>query len=150
MGESIDDHWSRIAVELSRDCPPSATAFAVGAVIVGPAGRELARGRSRESGPHEHAEEAALSRLVPGTDLRGATLYSSLEPCSSRRSRPRTCTELVIAAGIRRVVLVLREPPVFVRCEGVALLRRAGVEVVELPELADRVRSINAAVLVGQ
>ncbi|MFI5843314.1 dCMP deaminase [Catenuloplanes sp. NPDC051500] len=145
-----DRHWSRIAVELSRDCPPSATAYAVGAVIVDPAGRELARGRSRESGPHEHAEEVALSRLAPGTDLRGATLYSSLEPCSSRRSRPRTCTELVIAAGIRRVVMVLREPPVFVRCEGVALLRRAGVQVVELPELAEQVRSINAAVLRGQ
>jgi len=149
-----DRRWLQMAVDLSRECPPSEMAYAVGAVLVDRGGAELAHGRSRETDPHVHAEEAALAKLDSAkldraTDLGGATLYSSLEPCSSRRSRPRTCTELILAAGIRRVVITLREPPVFVRCEGVALLRRAGVEVVEIPELADQVRSINANLLVG-
>lgn len=69
-----------------------------------------------------------------------------LEPCSSRRSRPRTCTELILAAGIRRVVFALREPLLFAECHGVELLRSGGTEVIEIAELADAVRSINAPV----
>jgi pyrimidine deaminase RibD-like protein len=118
-----------------------------GAVVVGPDGSELARGSSRETDQYQHAEEAALARLAAGTDLSGATVYSSLEPCSRRRSRPATCTQLILDVGLRRVVIALREPPRFVRCEGVALLRAAGVEVLELPDLADQVWAINANVL---
>ena len=52
-----------------------------------------------------HAEESALGKLCPGEPrLAGATIYSTLEPCSYRQSRPRTCTELIITAGLRRVV----------------------------------------------
>jgi diaminohydroxyphosphoribosylaminopyrimidine deaminase/5-amino-6-(5-phosphoribosylamino)uracil reductase len=81
------------------------------------------------------------------TDLSGATIYTSLEPCSTRRSGPRTCTDLIIAAGLVRVVLALREPPVFVRCVGVEALRSAGVEVVTVPEFGAEVAAVNAAVL---
>jgi pyrimidine deaminase RibD-like protein len=141
-----DREWLQAAVDLSRRCPPSGTAYAVGAVVVGADGSELARGSSRETDQYQHAEEAALARLAPGTDLSGATVYSSLEPCS-RRSRPATCTQLILDVGLRRVVIALREPPHFVRCEGVALLRAAGVEVLEIPDLADQVWAINANVL---
>ena len=55
-------------------------------------------------------------------------------------SRPRTCSELIIAGGIPRVVFALREPPTFVDGRGAERLAEAGVEVVELPELADGVR----------
>nr|WP_240506121.1 deaminase [Thermoactinospora rubra] len=138
--------WLRLAIELARRCPPSATAFSVGAVIVDEHGRELARGFSRETGPHVHAEEQALARVRPGDPrLRGATLYSSLEPCAKRASRPRTCAELIVAAGIPRVVFAWREPPTFVAgAEGARVLRAAGVEVVEMPELAEAAREVNA------
>jgi pyrimidine deaminase RibD-like protein len=116
----------------------------VGAVIVDRAGGELARGSSRETDPYLHAEEVALANLAIDADLRSATIYSSLEPCSRRNSRPRACAQLILVSGIRRVVLGMREPPLFVRCEGVALLRQGGVEVLEVPELADQVRAINA------
>ncbi|HVT67559.1 MAG TPA: dCMP deaminase, partial [Trebonia sp.] len=74
----------RLAVSLARQCPPSATAFSVGAVVVAADGTELARGFSREGGdPVVHAEEAALAKLAPGDPrLAGATVYSTLEPCS--------------------------------------------------------------------
>jgi diaminohydroxyphosphoribosylaminopyrimidine deaminase/5-amino-6-(5-phosphoribosylamino)uracil reductase len=101
----------------------------------------LADGWSRRSDPKEHAEEAALATLdtVPA----GATVYSSLEPCTVRASRPRTCTQLIIAAGIARVVFAWREPSLFVECDGAERLRAAGVEVVELGELADAAREPN-------
>jgi diaminohydroxyphosphoribosylaminopyrimidine deaminase/5-amino-6-(5-phosphoribosylamino)uracil reductase len=85
-----------------------------------------------------HAEESALGKLSPGEPrLAGATIYSTLEPCSQRRSRPRTCTELIIAAGLRRVVIAWREPALFVAgAQGYELLSRAGLTVTELPEFA--------------
>lgn len=144
----IDRDWLASAIELSRRCPPSRTAYAVGALVVDHAGAELARGYSREADPHDHAEESALAKLSGTTvDLTGATIYSSLEPCSARGSRPRTCTELIIAAGIRRVVFALREPPVLADCHGVELLEAAGVEVVEIDDLGDLVRAVNRQVI---
>jgi pyrimidine deaminase RibD-like protein len=127
----------RLAVSLARQCPPSDSAFSVGAVIVDAEGAELSRGFSREGGdPLVHAEEAALGKLSPGEPrLAGATIYSTLEPCSQRKSRPRTCTELIIAAALRRVVIAWREPALFVADgQGYELLSRAGLTVTELPE----------------
>ena len=129
----------RLAVSLAWQCPPSDTAFSVGAVIVDADGAELSRGFSREGGdPLVHAEESALGKLSPGDPrLAGATIYSTLEPCSQRKSRPRTCTELIIAAGLRRVVIAWREPALFVAdCQGYELLSGAGLTVAELPEFA--------------
>src|ERR1700745_881116 len=130
-----DSRWMRLAVSLAWQCPPSSTAFSVGAVIVDASGAELSRGFSREGGdPVVHAEESALGKLSPGDPrLAGATLYSTLEPCSARKSRPRTCTELIIAAGLRRVVIAWREPALFVAdCQGYELLTQAGLKVTEL------------------
>jgi pyrimidine deaminase RibD-like protein len=134
-----DRRWMRLAVSLARQCPPSQVAFSVGAVIVDAGGAELSRGFSRENGdPVVHAEESALGKLSPGEPrLAGATIYSTLEPCSRRKSGPRTCTELIIAAGLRRVVIAWREPPLFVPdAQGYELLSRAGLMVTELPEFA--------------
>jgi riboflavin-specific deaminase-like protein len=145
---SPDGAWLRAAIELSRRCPPSQTAFSVGAIIVGADGTELARGFSREGDPHDHAEEGALRKLPPGDPrLAGATLYSSMEPCGLRKSRPLSCAALTLEAGIRRVVFASREPPVFVPGQGAAVLRAAGVTVVEVPALAGLVREINAHLL---
>lgn len=143
-----DRRWLARAVELSRLCPPSKTAFSVGAVLVDASGVEIAAGWSRERDPTEHAEEAALRKLDPRDPrLPGSTLYSSLEPCSVRRSRPRSCAQLIVDAGIGRVVYALREPVLFVDGEGDELLRSASVHVVEIADLADEVRSVNAHLL---
>jgi diaminohydroxyphosphoribosylaminopyrimidine deaminase / 5-amino-6-(5-phosphoribosylamino)uracil reductase len=139
-----------LAIELSRRCPAAAGAYSVGALVVDEHGAELSRGYSRES-PSVHAEESALARLAPGDPrLRAAILYSTLEPCSERRSRPRTCTQLILAAGIPRVVIAWREPALFVvDPRGVELLRAAGVAVVELPDLAGPAREVNRHLLGG-
>ncbi|MGH3648534.1 MAG: deaminase [Micromonosporaceae bacterium] len=143
---SLDDHrWMKLAIELSRRCPPVETAYSVGAVIVDADGQEIARGYSRETDPKVHAEEAALEKVDPGDPrLASATLYSTLEPCSQRASRPRSCAQLILDAGIPRVVIAWREPSLFVAdCEGVELLSAAGVTVTELAELADAARAVN-------
>ena len=129
----------RVAIELAWLCPPSESAYSVGAVIVGADGTEVSRGYSREGGdPLVHAEESALGKLAAGDPrLAGATIYSTLEPCSQRKSRPRTCTQLIIASGIRRVVIAWREPGLFVaNCEGAELLTLAGLDVTEMPSFA--------------
>ena len=140
-----DDRWLAEACALAERCPPSPTAFAVGAVVVGAGGEVLATGWSRRDDPHDHAEEAALRGLAPADPrLRGATVYSSLEPCGQRASRPVTCARRIVDAGIGRVVMAWREPPTFVGApSGAAQLEAAGVEVVELPRWADLARRPN-------
>jgi diaminohydroxyphosphoribosylaminopyrimidine deaminase / 5-amino-6-(5-phosphoribosylamino)uracil reductase len=140
-----DRAWMERAIELSRLCPRVPHAYSVGAVIVAPDGNELATGFSRETDPTVHAEEAALEKLAAHESAAGLTIYSTLEPCSERKSRPLSCTHLILAAGIARVVIAWREPDLFVAdCQGVELLTAAGVEVVELPELAAAARAVNA------
>ncbi len=136
--------WLREAIELSRRCPPSETAFSVGAVLVSAAGQVIATGYSREREPADHAEEVALAKAGGPDELAAATLYSSLEPCLHRASRPRPCAELIVAAGIRRVAVAWLEPPLFVTGGGAAWLRGAGVAVAEFPELAAQAREVNA------
>lgn len=141
-----DRRWMERAIELAHRCPPADGAYSVGAVIVDAHGYEIASGFSRETDAKVHAEEAALAKL-PADDPRlvDATIYSTLEPCSQRASRPRTCTQLILAAGIRRVVIAWREPPLFVAdCQGYELLTAAGVSVVELTDLAEPARAMNA------
>ena len=143
-----DRAWLAQTIELSRRCPPSPSAFCVGAVVVAADGTVMATGYSREASPHGHAEEAALAKIDPADSrLAGATLYSSLEPCRVRASRPTPCAELIVAAGLRRVVTAWLEPPVFAPGGGAALLREAGITVVEVPGLAAEARAVNAAVL---
>jgi len=144
-----DVGWLREAIELSRRCPAAPSAFSVGAVLVSEAGRLIATGHSRELDPKDHAEEVALARAAGDPLLAGATLYSSLEPCLARASRPRSCAQLVIAAGIPRVVVAWLEPPLFTGGRGAGMLRRAGVTVVEIPWLAELARSVNAHLFPG-
>ena len=87
----------------------------------------------------------ALRKLGPDDPrLRQATIYSSLVPCGARASRPVTCVQHILAAGIPRVVFAWREPPIFTAGDGAEQLRAAGVTVTELPALAPRAQAVNA------
>ncbi|HTZ54452.1 MAG TPA: deaminase [Candidatus Acidoferrum sp.] len=140
-----DERLLRAAIELSRNAPPSQEAFSVGSVIAAPDGTVLATGYSRERGARSHAEQVALEKAAElRLDLRDATLYTSLEPCSVRKSDPRACAGRILDAGIHRVVFALREPSTFVQGHGADVLTDAGVEVIELPADAPLVARINA------
>jgi len=142
----VDQRWMRRAIELSYQCPPAEGAYSVGALITDAEGQEIATGYSRETDPKVHAEESALAKLPAGDPrLTGATIYSTLEPCSQRASRPRACTQLILDAGIPRVVIAWREPSLFVEnCVGVELLEQHGVQVIEMPELAEEAKGANS------
>ena len=132
------------AVDLSRRCAPSTTAFSVGALVVRNADI-VSTGFSREERADEHAEEIAIRRAeAAGQSLHGCTLYSSLEPCSVRKSGRRACCDRIVEAGIARVVYASAEPPVFVPGRGAARLRAAGVDVLQVEEMAGAVRQVNA------
>ncbi|WP_020124181.1 dihydrofolate reductase family protein [Streptomyces canus] len=143
---AADHHWLALACELAIRCPPSRTAFSVGAVVVAADGTELARGHSREGDdPVVHAEEAALAKIDPADPrLASATVYTSLEPCTHRASRPAPCARLILDAGVRRVVTAWREPDTFVAAaDGTGLLTAKGVDVVVLSEYEDRAKAPN-------
>jgi diaminohydroxyphosphoribosylaminopyrimidine deaminase/5-amino-6-(5-phosphoribosylamino)uracil reductase len=71
-----------------------------------------------------HAEVVALA--AAGERARGATAYVTLEPCD-HRGRTGPCTEVILAAGIERVVVALEDPDTRVRGRGLERLRDAGV-----------------------
>jgi len=112
----------------------------VGAVIA--RGEEvLGEGyHERFGGPH--AEVNAL-RAAAGRDLTGATLYVTLEPCAHHGKTP-PCTEAILAAGLRRVVVASDDPSEKASGRGLGILRDEGVEVVVAEgEIARRARLLN-------
>lgn len=132
------------AVAEGRRCTPSATSYCVGAVVVLPDGRTFT-GYTHETSPTKHAEQEAIRKaLDAGAELRGAAIYSSMEPCSQRSSEPESCTQLILRHGFARVVFALYEPDCFVCCRGAQTLREAGVDVQVYPSLAGGVREANA------
>ncbi len=98
----------------------------VGCVIVAPDGRVLARGRTDESG-RPHAEAVALAQA--GAAARGATAYVTLEPCSHIGTTGGPCADLLIAAGVARVVIACGDPDPRVNGGGIAKLKAAGIAV---------------------
>lgn len=101
----------------------------VGALVVRE-GRILGEGWHEKAG-EAHAERRALADARArgfGDRLRGATLYVTLEPCSSYGRTP-PCTEAILEAGIARVVYGAVDPDERHRGRADALLRAAGVEV---------------------
>ncbi|HEY2955311.1 MAG TPA: bifunctional diaminohydroxyphosphoribosylaminopyrimidine deaminase/5-amino-6-(5-phosphoribosylamino)uracil reductase RibD [Candidatus Eisenbacteria bacterium] len=106
----------------------------VGAVVVR-GGRIVGEGWHRAAG-RDHAEIVALR--AAGERARGATLYSTLEPCAHTGRTP-PCVDAVIAAGIRRCVVALKDPHAIVNGRGLRRLRKAGI-VVETGLCAEPVR----------
>ena len=97
---------------------------AVGAVVVKD-GLILGRGWT-QAGGRPHAETEALKAAGPAA--KGATLYTTLEPCSHHGKTP-PCADALIAAGIARVVAALEDPNPEVAGQGLARLREHGIAV---------------------
>jgi diaminohydroxyphosphoribosylaminopyrimidine deaminase/5-amino-6-(5-phosphoribosylamino)uracil reductase len=96
----------------------------VGAVVVH-GGRVVGEGWHRALG-EPHAEIMALERA--GARARGATLYVTLEPCAHHGRTP-PCVDAILASGVRRCVVAVRDPHTIVNGRGLRRLRAAGVRV---------------------
>ncbi|MGH2373384.1 MAG: bifunctional diaminohydroxyphosphoribosylaminopyrimidine deaminase/5-amino-6-(5-phosphoribosylamino)uracil reductase RibD [bacterium] len=109
----------------------------VGALVVAD-GHVVGRGFHRKAG-EAHAEALALREA--GALARGATVYTTLEPCAhSGRTGP--CTEALLDAGVRRVVAAMIDPDPKVDGRGLARLRAAGVAV-DVGVLEAQARRVN-------
>ena len=113
----------------------------VGCVITSPDGRVLGQGHTQAAG-QAHAEVVAMrAAQAAGHDLRGATAYVTLEPCS-HHGRTGPCCDALINAGIARVVTSLEDPNPQVAGQGLAKLRAAGISV-ELGLMAAQSQALN-------
>src|SRR3954468_21255913 len=99
----------------------------VGCVIVRD-GRVVGRGWTQPGG-RPHAEAMALAQA--GEKSRGATCYVSLEPCAHISPRGPACADLLVHAGVARVVIAVGDPDTRTNGQGAARLRAAGIDVVE-------------------
>jgi len=124
-----DDQFIQLALRLARRGQGRTSPNPmVGAVLV-KGGQIFGRGwHRRAGGPHAEIEalrDAQKRRKIP----RGATMYVTLEPCSTQGRTP-PCTDAIIAAGIRRVVVGATDPNPRHAGKGFQLLQRAGIIVV--------------------
>ena len=99
----------------------------VGCVVVS-GGKVIGKGHHEKYGD-SHAEVQAINSVKNKSQLKGATLYVSLEPCSHQGKTP-PCTNLIIRSGIKRVVVGAKDTNADVSGGGKAKLEEAGLEVV--------------------
>ena len=122
-GPTADPDYMRLALELARQgAGRTSPNPAVGAVLVRD-GRVVGRGFHTWTGV-KHAEILALEEA--GEQARGATLYVTLEPCV-HQGRTGPCTEAILAAGVRRVVVAGEDPNPLVAGAGLRRLAEAGL-----------------------
>ena len=118
------------ATGLARRCPNDQGRISpkVGAVLVkeGNIVAEAYRGELKEG---EHAEYTMLERKVAGADLLGATVYTTLEPCTARNPPKQPCSRRLIERGVARVVVGMLDPDPRISGAGVEQLRLVGIEV---------------------
>ena len=102
----------------------------VGCVIVNSHGEILAKGHTQGPG-EDHAEiAAARSAKAHGRVIQGATMYSTLEPCSFHGRTP-ACSRVIVEHRLAKVVFGMRDPNPRVDGAGAQILKDAGIEVVE-------------------
>lgn len=123
---AADDAWMGMALAAAagrqRACSPRP---AVGAVVVAPDGSAWTGTTDGRTGAH--AEVVALTAAGPEVS-RGATAYTTLEPCSHHGRTP-PCADALVEAGVARVVIALADPDPLVAGQGIARLEAAGIAV---------------------
>ncbi len=131
------------AIELARRGTGAVKPNPVVGAVVAHDGEVLGEGWHREYGG-AHAEVNAIEACGLA-DLSDATLYVSLEPCCHEGKTP-PCTDAILQAGIRRVVVASDDPTEKASGRGLGILRDEGVEVVLADgELASSARLLNQA-----
>jgi diaminohydroxyphosphoribosylaminopyrimidine deaminase/5-amino-6-(5-phosphoribosylamino)uracil reductase len=140
---SSDEKFMRMALRLAEKARGRTSPNPmVGAVVV-MNGRVIASGYHHRAG-EPHAEALALRKA--GKAAKSATLYVTLEPCSHTNKRTPPCAPLVVASGVRRVVIAMRDPNPQVSGGGIRAIRKAGIEILA-GVLEAEARKLNEAYL---
>ncbi|WP_395741288.1 bifunctional diaminohydroxyphosphoribosylaminopyrimidine deaminase/5-amino-6-(5-phosphoribosylamino)uracil reductase RibD [Prosthecobacter sp.] len=124
-----DQHWMHMAIEQAKlGAGLTSPNPAVGAVIVAQE-KVIGRGYHHKAGePHAEVEAIRDAQKTNPDLLRGATIYVTLEPCSTH-GRTGPCTEAIKAAGIKRVVFGAHDPNPSHLDQARCILTQAGIEV---------------------
>ena len=140
MEENINEKYMRMAIELAKKGAGAVNPNPmVGAVVV-KNGEVIGRGYHKFFGG-PHAEVYALEEA--GEKAEGATIYVTLEPCSHYGKTP-PCAKKIIDMGIKKCFIGSSDPNPKVAGRGVAMLKKAGIEVVEnvLKEECDEINQV--------
>ena len=137
MNQQSDEYYMRLAVkEAKKGLGRTSPNPCVGAAIVRD-GEVIATGYHRKAGT-PHAEIHALN--CAGKRAVNATMYVTLEPCNHTGRTP-PCTQAIVAAGIKKVVIGMLDPNPLVNGSGVQFLRQKKIKV-ESGILADNCREL--------
>ena len=140
LDDSIIDWpvYMQRALDLAGKVLTAAPNPRVGCVIVNK--QEIIAEGWHEAAGLPHAEAMALENASTGCE--GATVFVSLEPCS-HHGKTGPCTDSLIAAGVKRVVIAMVDPNPRVSGNGIAKLEAAGIEVIHLLDFEPAARQLN-------
>ncbi|MCU1308027.1 MAG: ribD 1 [Acidobacteriaceae bacterium] len=126
----LEDHkFAKMAIEQARKCVPESDEQPrprVGAVVVKD-GKVLGIGYRGETAPGDHAEYVAMEMKLKDATLTGATVYTTLEPCTTRNHPKIPFAERLIERKVKRVVIGMLDPDDRIRGFGQMKLRTANI-----------------------
>jgi pyrimidine deaminase RibD-like protein len=123
-----DVQFMKKALEAARKCEPEDDRVHphVGVVVVKD-GNELAVAYRGDSAPGDHAEYVALEKKLCDVTLAGSTVYTTLEPCTTRKHPKVSCAERLIERKVARVVIGMLDPNPLISGKGQRRLREANI-----------------------
>jgi len=136
-----DKEYLKLAVELSKKSyiPPGKNYPKVGSVVVDKDGKIIGSWKNGKL----HAEYQILHNLSRNS-LRGAILYTTLEPCTQRNnSNDLSCSEHIVRTGISRVVIGMLDPNPAISGKSIFYLRKNGIKVKLTKEYESEIRKLN-------
>ena len=133
-----DEHFMKIALELAAKGRGFTSPNPMVAAVIVKYGRRVGT-RYHQAAGSAHAEVNAIDNA--GIHAKDATLYVNLEPCNHTGKTP-PCTAKILAAGISRVVIAIKDPNPEVQGEGMDYLKHRGINIT-LGVCEDEARKLN-------
>jgi pyrimidine deaminase RibD-like protein len=144
-GHTDDRRFMEIAISEAAKCnaEDTRTRPKVGAVVVKD-GEILAKGYRGELAPGEHAEFTVLEQKLKDRSVAGATVYTTLEPCTTRNHPKIPCADRLAERKVSRVVIGMVDPDDRISGKGQKRLRKAGIAIdLFAPDLMAQVEEMN-------
>jgi pyrimidine deaminase RibD-like protein len=126
VDDAVDRDFMALAIDVARKCQSKPDDPLVGAIAVAK-GQILGKAHRGEVEAGEHAEYTLLERHLKDIPLAGATVYTTLEPCTERNPPKIGCVDRLIHRKVARVVIGMLDPNPLVSGFGYRKLRRANI-----------------------